>query len=201
VEAAAETYFHTTADKLTLEQAAFLAGLPQAPAVYDPYTNRDATIGRFKQVLVRLYQTSQEQGCITVSNSVHPVCVSQEDIVQALDTLQDYEFPPPNLPMRYPHWVNYIRSLLEERYDPQTIYRSGFTVYTTLDPALQDQAEAILKAQVEALANKHVTDGALVAIRPTTGERSARRISITRKSTGKSTWRWRRGSRVPLSSR
>ena len=41
IEAASETYFGNTADKLTLAQAAFLAGLPQSPAVYDIYTNRD----------------------------------------------------------------------------------------------------------------------------------------------------------------
>ena len=39
IEAAAETYFNTTADQLNLAQATFLAGLPQAPAVYDIFTN------------------------------------------------------------------------------------------------------------------------------------------------------------------
>ncbi len=43
VEAASETYFNTTADKLDLAQASFLAGLPQAPSVYDVYHNREAT--------------------------------------------------------------------------------------------------------------------------------------------------------------
>ncbi len=46
IEAAAETYFHTTADNLTLAQASFLAGLPQSPAIYDIYTNPDATLAR-----------------------------------------------------------------------------------------------------------------------------------------------------------
>ena len=46
---------------------------------------------------------------------------------------------------RYPHWVTYIRALLEAQYDPQTIYRSGFTVYTTLDPDLQDEAQQIVQ--------------------------------------------------------
>ncbi len=170
VEAAAETYFHTTADKLTLAQAAFLAGLPQAPAVYDPYTNRDVAMQRYRQVLGLLYQTSQEQGCIQVSNSVHPICVTAADVQQALAEMEAYDFPPPEVPIRFPHWVNYIRSLLEERYDPQTIYRSGFTVYTTLDPNLQTRAQEIVQQQVHALSAKHVTDGALVAIRPTTGE-------------------------------
>ncbi len=170
VEAAAETYFGTTADKLTLAQAAFLAGLPQAPAVYDPYTNREAALERQRQVLVLMYKMSQERGCIEVSNSVHPVCVTAEDAAKAAGELAAYPFKSPEVPMRYPHWVLYVRSLLEEMFDPQTIYRSGFTVYTTLDPYLQEQAQQIVRQQVEALADKHVTDGALVAIRPSTGE-------------------------------
>ena len=51
IEAAAETYFNTSADKLTLGQAAFLAGLPQEPAVYDIFSNRNETLSRQKQVL------------------------------------------------------------------------------------------------------------------------------------------------------
>ncbi|HZD58547.1 MAG TPA: biosynthetic peptidoglycan transglycosylase, partial [Anaerolineales bacterium] len=51
IEAAAETYFGTSADKLTLSQAAFLAGLPQAPSVYDVYSNREVTLHRHEQVL------------------------------------------------------------------------------------------------------------------------------------------------------
>ena len=72
--------------------------------------------------------------------------------------------------MVYPHWVNYIRYLLETKYDSQTIYRSGFRVYTTLDPTLQKEADRIVAEQVAALAGKNATDGALVAIRPQTGE-------------------------------
>jgi penicillin-binding protein 1C len=170
IEAASETYFHTTADKLTLWQAAFLAGLPQAPSVYDIYTNRDAALQRQKQVLVLMYQDSQEKNCIEVSNSQQPVCVDASAAASAATALEQYNFTPSADTMRYPHWVTYIRSLLEAQYDPQTIYRSGFTVYTTLDPGLEDAAQAIVKQQVDSLANLHVTDGALVAIQPNTGE-------------------------------
>ena len=52
----------------------------------------------------------------------------------------------------------------------QTIYRSGFTVHTTLDPALQDEAERLVGEQIKSLADRNVTDGALVALRPMTGE-------------------------------
>jgi penicillin-binding protein 1C len=170
VEAAAESYFGTTADKLTLAQASFLTGLIQAPSVYDIFSNREATLGRQQQVLVLMVEASEEQGCIYVSNSPQAICVSPEDAGRAAAELTNYEFTPAYVQMRFPHWVNYIRSELERMYDPQTIYRSGFTVYTTLDPGLQRQAEDILYDQVTALADRRVSDGALVAIRPNNGE-------------------------------
>jgi penicillin-binding protein 1C len=169
IEAAAETYFQTSADKLTLGQAAFLTGLPQAPSVYDVYTNRDDTIERLRQVLFLTYQDSQEKNCIDI-NTRQPVCVSADNVAAAFQEIQDYPFKKSGEDIRYPHWVTYVRSLLEAQYDAQTIYRSGFTVYTTLDPNLQDQAQQIVAEQVSSLAEKHVTDGALVAIKPNTGE-------------------------------
>ena len=51
VEAAAETYFSRTAKELTLEQAALLAGLPQAPSSYDPFRNPEAALDRRNEVL------------------------------------------------------------------------------------------------------------------------------------------------------
>jgi len=170
VEAAAQTYFDTSAKNLTLGQASFLAGLPQLPAVYDIYTNRDVTLGRHENVLVLMYQTSQEQGCIRVSNNQQPICVGPGEALAASEEIKNYDFQKPDTELRYPHWVFYISSLLENTYDAQTIYRSGFTVYTTLDPELQDRAQEIVREQVDSLQAKHVTNGALVAIKPSTGE-------------------------------
>jgi penicillin-binding protein 1C len=170
IEAAAESYFNTTADKLTFAQASFLAGLPQAPAVYDIFANREATLNRHKQVLTLTYQMSQEDGCIAVSNNRDPVCISAEEATVAAGEMDIYEFVPTSFPMLYPHWVNYVRTQLETLYDPQTIYRLGFTVYTTLDPYLQSEAERLVKQQIDLLQDQHVTNGALVAIRPATGE-------------------------------
>jgi penicillin-binding protein 1C len=171
IEAAAETYFNKTAGQLTLGEAAFVAGLPQAPSVYDIYTNRDATLVRYQQVLLAMLALSQERGCIYVSNSQEPVCVDGGAAATALQQITGQAFSPPVSDMRYPHWVQYVRTLLEQRYDPQTIYRSGFNVYTTLDPDFQDAAQQSVTAQVEAIsADHHVTGGALVAIQPSTGE-------------------------------
>ncbi|MFC2052706.1 transglycosylase domain-containing protein [Chloroflexota bacterium] len=170
VQAAAETYFGTTADNLTLGQAAFLAGLPQAPAVYDVYTNREVTFSRQEDVLVLMYQDSQEQGCIYVSNNPQRICLNPVDVTNAAVAIKNFEFIPPHIKIRSPHWVNYVRSLLEEQYDAQTIYRAGFTVYTTLDPGLQKMAEEIVQEHIKSLSDKNANDGALVAISPSTGE-------------------------------
>ncbi|HEX9091525.1 MAG TPA: transglycosylase domain-containing protein, partial [Anaerolineales bacterium] len=170
VEAASETYFNITADKLDLPQASFLAGLPQSPSIYDVYHNREATRGRQKQVLTLMYEASNEQGCIFVSNSPEKVCVNANAAVEAYTALENYQFNPPEVQMRYPHWVNYVRSILESQFDAQTIYRSGFTVFTTLDPVLQDEAERLVKQQIDSLTEYNASDGALVAIRPSTGE-------------------------------
>jgi membrane peptidoglycan carboxypeptidase len=170
VEAAAETYFNTTADKLTLPQASFLAGLVQAPSVYDIFTNREATLERHRQVLTLMVETSNEQGCIFVQEGQQPICVTPEQAGAAAAEITNYEFRPPLIQMRFPHWVNFIRTELEGLFDPQTIFRSGFTVYTTLDPILQQKAQESVREQVEQLADNRATNGALVALEPSTGE-------------------------------
>ena len=183
IEAAAETYFGAgidgqltgtpngrLADDLNLAQASFLAGLPQSPAVYDIYTNREATLNRHRDVLSLMYELSNEAGCIRVSNSPEPICVEIGPALEASKAIENLTFPTPNIQMRYPHWVQFIRAQLEAKYDAQTIYRSGFTVETTLDASLQDTAQQIVTSQVANLAANNATDGALVAIQPATGE-------------------------------
>jgi len=170
VEAAAETYFGKSAKELTLGEASFLAGLPQSPAVYDIYTNPEVTLIRQQQVLVLMFEASSEQGCIEVSNSPTSICVDPLAATQAADAMKVYSFRPISFDSKYPHWVNFVRSQLETQYDAQTIYRSGFVVYTTLDPVMQDRAQQLVTEQVATLVNSNAHNGALVAIRPSTGE-------------------------------
>jgi 1A family penicillin-binding protein len=170
VEAAAETYFGKSAKDLTMGEASFLAGLPQSPAIYDIYTNQESTLIRQQQVLVLMFEMSSQQGCIKVSNSETPVCVDPTVATQAADEMKVYSFRIPSFDAKYPHWVNFVRAQLEEQYDAQTIYRSGFVVYTTLDPAMQDKAQQLVTDQVAAMVDNNTHNGALVAIRPSTGE-------------------------------
>ncbi len=170
IEAAAETYFNKTADQITLSEGAFLAGLPQAPAVYDVFNNREATYNRFIDVLGLMVVVSQEKGCIFVSNTIQPVCVEPLAAAEAAIHLEGYQFTRRENAMRFPHWVNYIRAQLEAEYGAQTIYRTGFQVHTTLDPELQEYAEQVVREQVSRLAENKVGSGALTAIVPASGE-------------------------------
>ena len=89
IEAAAETYFNTSADQLDLAQSSFLAGLPQAPAIYDIFTNREASLLRQLDVLNLMYQLSTEESCISTVPSQPPVCVSMDDAVAAAQAIEN----------------------------------------------------------------------------------------------------------------
>lgn len=169
-EAAAETYFGKSVKDLTLGEASFLAGLPQSPAVYDIYTSPEATLLRQQQVLVLMFELSQMDNCIKVSNSPNPICVDPLNATQAANEMKDYPYRQPSFDAKYPHWVNFVRQELEKLYDAQTLYRSGFVVYTTIDPFLQDRAQDLVTNQVATMVDNNTKNGALVTIRPATGE-------------------------------
>lgn len=170
IEAAAKTYFNKPASDLTLGEGSFLAGLPQAPAVWDIYQNPELAMNRQSQVLTLTQEMSADKGCIYVSAQHDRVCVSPEDSAAALIEILDYAFTPPTYQMRYPHWVFYVYNWLFETFDDTTIYQSGFTIHTTIDPVLQDMAQELISNQVSALSGLNVQNGALVAMHPGTGE-------------------------------
>lgn len=157
VDAAARTYFGTSASNLTLGQAAFLAGLPQAPTLYDPYSGgRDAALRRQTIVLGLMV----EDGHITPAEAA-----------AAAAEMEAYEFPTiytDRIPA--PHFVFYVRYQLEEALGPDALYKgSGLRIHTTLDPRLQSIAEEEVAAGVANLAGRDVENGALVAIEPASG--------------------------------
>lgn len=170
IEAAAETYFNTSAGQLDLAQASFLAGLPQAPSIYDIFTNREASLLRHLDVLNLMYQLSSERSCIDTVAGRPAVCVSLEDAVSSAQVIENYPFVQRLISMPYPHWVNFIRQQLESQYDAQTIYRSGFKVYTTLDPDMQEFTQTSVQEQVNALQDNDATNGAVVVLKPGNGE-------------------------------
>ncbi len=154
VEAAAEAYFGKQAKDLTLAEAALLAGLPQAPTLYDPTINFDLAKERQRQVLNLMVK----QGYITQQQA-------DEAYLQPLSIRKRHD-----VQMLAPHFVNYVKEILEERYGPEVVNRGGLTVYTTLDLRFQELAEQAVRSKLEELRQRNAHNAALVAMKPATGE-------------------------------
>ncbi len=154
-EAAAETYFDVGARDLNLPQSALLAGIVQSPATYDPITNREIAFDRMDGVLVKMV----ERGCIQFQHEPYavegPFCIGQGDVQAAVVQKAEVEIREYTLPantIRYPHFVNFVAQQLEENYGLSDIYRTGFNVFTTLDPGLQDLAQQVVQEELAQLA-------------------------------------------------
>lgn len=156
VAAAAQTYYGVAAKDLDLAQSAMLAGLPQAPSYFDPHSNyREAKI-RQEYVLRQMVKAgflSQAVADQAALEDVHPI-----------------PLPTEAGPTKAPHFVNYVRALLDELYTPEVVNRGGLRVFTTIDLTFQELAQRSATAQIEALRNDNARNAALVAINPRTGE-------------------------------
>ena len=84
IEAAAETYFNTTAAKLTMPQAATLAGIVENPAEYDPLANPATSVERRNTVLARITQTNP-----TVLSAADAATLEQQKLVVHQGTVQN----------------------------------------------------------------------------------------------------------------
>ena len=134
VEAAAQSYFHMSASKLDLAQAAVLAGLPQAPTQYNPVLNPDQAKVRQKQVLdamVRAYDVTK---------------VTQAMADDAFAEKVTYYAPTNNA--LAPHFVDYVQQeLVQLGFQPGV---QQLNVKTTLDYNLQAQGENIVRSNLNA---------------------------------------------------
>jgi penicillin-binding protein 1C len=155
-EAASQVYFGKHASDLTLAEATFLAGIPQQPATYNPFTNYDVVKRRQSVVLDLMvrhgYLERQEADAVYLE----PV------------ELKGQLGLAPNLA---PHFVQYTINSLDARLGPNYTRRSGFNLFTTLDLRMQTLAQRIITERVAQGRQRHnMNNAALVAMRPGTGE-------------------------------
>ncbi len=153
IEAAAHRFFDKDAKDLTLSEASLLVGLPQAPSRYSPFVSPDAAKSRQAQVLDRMVEDKY---------------ISSEEATAAKNT--ELHYRSPGVDIRAPHFVMYVRSLLEEKYGLQAVGTGGLRVTTTLDIDLQDVAQATLSAEMANLKRLKISNGAALITNPGTGE-------------------------------
>jgi penicillin-binding protein 1A len=151
IQAAAETYFSVPASRLTLEQSALLAGLPQAPSYYDPLHNPAAAVARRGEVLRALRRSGD---------------ITQPQYTAAAADRSLRLRPSPAYASREPYFVGYVENVLEQEYGAATVRAGGLKVYTTIRPRLQRAATRSLSQTLDARGDPA---GALVSIDPATG--------------------------------
>lgn len=154
VEEAAKTYFGKPAKELSLEESAFLAGLPQAPSVYTPYgTHPELGIARQHEVLRRLFEDGK---------------ISAIQFEQVKNT--QLSFIHTKNDIKAPHFVMYVREKLAKELGEQVVAQGGLEVYTTLDFNLQTKVQEIVTKEVNSLKNLRISNGAALVTDPRTGE-------------------------------
>lgn len=138
VSGAAKLYFNKKLDKLTLPEIALIAGLPQAPSVYNPYNNMELAKKRRNQVLKRMltmkYITKEEY-----KNAIE-ADIKLSDIPQLYTT------------NKAPYFSDYVMKELVEKlhFDETDIIHGGYKVITTLDSKAQEKANEVIIANMKA---------------------------------------------------
>ncbi|MBE2272136.1 MAG: penicillin-binding protein, partial [Anaerolinea sp.] len=150
------------------------AGLIQAPARYDPVINRSAAFERMNIVMDLMAQVGCLQFQHTPYNGAQPFCVTQQDlrsgqVVLDKARVEAANYVPRTYQVRYPHFINYIQTIVEQSFGTDEMFRRGFTIYTTLDPRVQDVAQAALVQQVQQNAFTGINTGAVMVTDPRDG--------------------------------
>lgn len=164
VEAAAQAYYGKHIRDLDLAECAMLAGLPQAPAIYNPLENPTA---------------AKERQAVVLDLMVKQQYITAEEA--ALAKAEPLAFASAHFPIRAPHFVMYARGLLERELGLATLQAGGLTIHTTLDIDLNDTARALMQHRLAQLAacpqqddcppgGHNVRNAALLALDPQTGE-------------------------------
>ncbi|HUD44463.1 MAG TPA: transglycosylase domain-containing protein [Patescibacteria group bacterium] len=155
IEAAAETYFGVHASDLDIGEAAFLAGLPQSPTTYSPFSGNKYYLDRTQAVLTQMLN----DGYIT-----------QKQATDGMAEIKNYTFSQKEGGIKAPHFVMYVKKLLADQFGEQAVETGGLQVTTTLDYNIEQQAEKIVNTEVAGLKDYHVTNGAAMVTDPKTGE-------------------------------
>lgn len=133
---AAEFYFGRRLDQLSLSEFALLAGMPQAPSLYNPRRNPQRAIERRNTVLSQM----ATQGLIT----------ERERELAARASLDVIERPR-SRSNAYPAFMALVQDNLAREYDIESLRRSGLRIFTTLDVGIQEQVEQRIQRAVDSV--------------------------------------------------
>ena len=151
VQAAAQNYFGKNVEELNLAECATLAGLPQAPSRYSPYSHPERAKERQVYVLNRMVA----DGYITTNEAAEALAYELK-----VKEREDWDIGS------VPYFSEHIRRYLEEKYGEETLYREGLKVYTTIDVAFQKTAQKALEKGLYELDKRQGYRGPLKHLAP-----------------------------------
>ncbi|HEY85378.1 MAG TPA: penicillin-binding protein, partial [Chloroflexi bacterium] len=156
IQAAAQVYFDKPAADLSLAECTMLAPIPQFPAL-NPLDD---------------YEQAKKRQGLTLNRMVEEGVATPEEAKAAFEENLDIKPIQERFDIVAPHFAIYARDELLKMFPPQTIYRGGLKVYTTLDLDLNDEAQKIAAEQIEKLqeGEHNASNACVVSIRPKTGE-------------------------------
>lgn len=156
VEEAAQAFFGKKASDVTLAEAAYLAAVPKAPTYYSPYgKNRERLEVRKNLVLSEMLRIK------LITKEQHDAAMAEQITFK----------PQESFGIKAPHFVLFVKDLLQKKYGDQVLEEGGLKVITTIDYDLQKKAEDI--ARDYGKKNEKDVDAenvAAVAIDPKTGD-------------------------------
>lgn len=153
---AAEIYFEKNVKDLNLVESAILSGLPQRPSYFSPFgQNSKAYVNRTKDVLRRMREDDY---------------ISKDEEKKAIEDLEKIEFSSSGEKFKAPHFVMYVKKILEEKYGEKMVEQGGLKVYTTLDWEMQKKAQEIVTDEIEKVESLDIGNGAAMVMDPQTGE-------------------------------
>jgi len=167
IEAAAQGYFDKSAADLTLPEAALLAGIPQSPARYNPFSPENLNPVTRQLSATSLAKARQSE--VLTLMAANGVITSAEAEAALASPLA---FRQARFDIEAPHFVlGRIADEVTERFGERALYDQGLTITTTLDLELQHMGEAIIEQYVTEYGEQaNLYNGAFVAIDPRTGE-------------------------------
>ena len=153
---AAEQYFGKPVKELNLAESAILAGMPQLPSVYSPYSKSpSAYIDRTNHVLKRMVEDGY---------------ISQTLADETMEQVRDYKFSGKNSTIKAPHFVFWIQEILAKKYGEQVVENGGLKIITTLDLDLQNEAQKIVAEEIDKTDEIGISNGAALVMDPTNGQ-------------------------------
>ena len=152
---AAEQYFGKPVKELNLAESAILAGMPQLPSVYSPYS-------KHRQLILI--------GLTCVKRMVEDGYISQTLADETMEQVRDYKFSGKNSTIKAPHFVFWIQEILAKKYGEQVVENGGLKIITTLDLDLQNEAQKIVAEEIDKTDEIGISNGAALVMDPTNGQ-------------------------------